>query len=261
MLLLLNSTKTQDFEHPIVSRNSTKARFLGEVNTLVSYLQTYSEESLQTLMKISPKIAKEVYKQYLQFEDSPPQIPTANQRQAIFSYTGAVFLGLNPASFSEEELLFAQKYMHIISGLYGLLKPLDLIQPYRLDMNTPLITNKGNNLYAFWDKDLTAAVNSADADLIINLTSLEFSKVLQKKLLRVSLITPVFKEKAADGSVKTIPMHTKTARGLFARYAVKHMITIPKDLQNFNLAHYVFSEEHSSEEEWIFIRPEQKLLL
>ena len=178
-----------------------------------------------------------------------------NAKQAIYAFTGAVFQGIDVNSLAEEKLPLLQDRLRILSGLYGLLKPLDLIQPYRLEMGTRLKVGRRDNLYKFWDDTLAKSLNEElkDDELLINLASTEYFKALPKKALKVPMITPVFKD-FKNGQYKTIMTYAKMARGYMVRYIVENNVETIEDLKGFNVEGYGFSEELSTETDLVFTR-------
>ena len=173
----------------------------------------------------------------------------------LLSFTGEVYSGINAKEYSNQELGEAQNRLRILSGLYGVLKPLDLIQPYRLEMGTKLKVGRKDNLYKFWDDNVAKALNEelADDELLINLASSEYFKVIPKKVLKVPMITPVFKD-FKNGQYKTIMTFAKKARGLMVRYIIDNNIKTIEELKSFDVENYRFSEEMSSETELVFTR-------
>ncbi|MCL4129347.1 UNVERIFIED_CONTAM: hypothetical protein GTU68_049555 [Idotea baltica] len=178
-----------------------------------------------------------------------------NSKQAIYAFTGAVFQGIDVNSIAEEKLPLLQDRLRILSGLYGLLKPLDLIQPYRLEMGTKIKVGRRENLYKFWDEDLAKSLNDEleDDELLINLASTEYFKAVPKKALKVPMITPVFKD-FKNGQYKTIMTYAKMARGYMVRYIIDHNVKTLEELKGFNVEGYSFSEELSNGNELVFIR-------
>jgi len=178
-----------------------------------------------------------------------------NAKQAVFAFTGEVYRGIDVNSLSEEDILFLQEHLRILSGQYGLLKPLDLIQPYRLEMGTKLKVGTKANLYKFWDKTITKTLNKEmeDDELFVNLASNEYFKVLQPKELKVPVITPVFKD-FKNGQYKVIMTFAKQARGLMVRYIVDHKISDLEGLKGFNYNDYTYDDNLSSDSELVFTR-------
>ena len=183
-----------------------------------------------------------------------------NAKQAILAFNGDVYTGLDAATLDEAGFAFAQKHLRILSGLYGVLKPLDYMQPYRLEMGTKLSNAKGNNLYDFWGDQLKASLEAEPelADkVLINLASNEYFKAVKVKQLNARIITPVFKD-AKNGQYKIISFYAKKARGLMSRYIIDHQITEPEQIKAFDAAGYYFSDAHSTTDEWVFLRDNAK---
>ena len=206
------------------------------------------------MMNISEKIALE---NVIRFKNFSLPFTPENSKQAVLAFDGDVYDGLNAVDFSHEDFEFAQNHMRILSGLYGVLKPLDLMQPYRLEMGRALENPKGNNLYKFWgdkiSKTLNNAVKETGSNVIVNLASNEYWSSVDLKKLKVPYIEIQFKEKK-DGLYKVISFNAKRARGMMLRYAIKNAIQEPQILKEFNLDNYVFNSELSDEKVWVFTR-------
>jgi cytoplasmic iron level regulating protein YaaA (DUF328/UPF0246 family) len=230
----------------------TQPRFLEHSEKLNKKLKTLSRKKLSDLMSISDDLARLNYERNQTWET--PFNPE-NAKQAIYSFTGAVFQGIDVNSLPEEKLPLLQENLRILSGLYGLLKPLDLIQPYRLEMGTRLKVGRKDNLYKFWDDAVAKALNEEleDDELLINLASSEYFKVIPKKVLKVDMITPVFKD-FKNGQYKTIMTYAKMARGYMVRYIIDNNVKTIEDLKGFNVENYRFSEEMSEGNELVFTR-------
>lgn len=192
------------------------------------------------------------------FQDWTPPFKKSNAKAALFAFKGDVYVGLDAETLSSEQLNYAQDHLRLLSGLYGVLKPLDLIQPYRLEMGTKLKNNRGKNLYEFWGSTLTESINQElkDDDLIINLASQEYFKSLKKKDLRANLISPEFKD-YKNGQYKVISFFAKKARGMMARYLIEKKVGDLKGLIKFNTDGYKYSSEHSKEDQPVFIRKQE----
>jgi cytoplasmic iron level regulating protein YaaA (DUF328/UPF0246 family) len=239
------------------NRNNTpfsEHLFLDKAKELVSILKDFSPTELSELMGISANLGLLNTDRYLNWSLPFSQ---KNAKQVILTFKGDVYQGINADDFEREDFDFAQKHLRILSGLYGLLKPLDLMQAYRLEMGTKLKTDKGNNLYQFWGDSLTQCLaNEIKIDkesCLINLASNEYGKVLNMKELGVPVITPVFKD-FKNGQLKIISFFAKKARGRMCRYIIKNKITSANKLQNFNDGGYTFEKEISSESEFVFVR-------
>lgn len=233
MLILLSPSKAQDFETPAPTRSYTQPIFSAESVKLIKELRKLKVKEIAKLMGVSEKIARLNFERYKHFKTP---FTLENAKQAVFAFSGDVYGGLNAASFDEETLEFAQAHIRILSGLYGLLKPLDLIQPYRLEMRIRLANPAGKDLYTFWGdrlaKLLKAEAEASGASAIVNLTSEEYFKAVNPKELGVKLITPQFKEKKG-ATYRMIGLLAKKARGSMARYIASQRITHPEALQFF----------------------------
>ncbi|NVJ89114.1 MAG: peroxide stress protein YaaA [Flavobacteriaceae bacterium] len=252
MKIIISPAKSLDFESKVPTNKYSQPEFLEQSEKLNKKLKTLSRKKLSDLMSISNDLANLNYDRNQEW--STPFTPE-NAKQAIYAFTGEVFRGIDVNTLEEEKLPLLQDRLRILSGLYGILKPLDLMQPYRLEMGTKLKVGRKDNLYKFWDTSLADALNNelADDELLINLASSEYFKVLPKKALKVPMVTPVFKD-FKNGKHKTIMTFAKKARGLMVRYIIDHNITDIEGLKGFNVEGYGFSEEMSSENELVFIR-------
>lgn len=254
MKLVISPAKTLDFESAPVTQTYSDPSFLENSQLLVDELKELSQADVATLMKLSDKLAALNVARFGSWET--PFTPE-NAKQAILAFKGDVYTGLDAESFSEEDFSFAQNHLRILSGLYGLLKPLDLIQPYRLEMGTKFANSRGKNLYEFWDMQLTDALNNEFAEekepVLINLASNEYFKAVKTKNLQAEVITPVFKD-WKNGQYKMISFYAKKARGLMAAYIIQNQLSDPEQLKNFDTEGYYFSEEQSKGNEWVFLR-------
>lgn len=259
MLTLLSPAKTLDFETPPTTSKATQPVFLEQAADLVDVLKQYSPDELRQLMKLSPKLSDLNAGRFHQW-----QLPFTkdNAKAAILAFKGDVYTGLDAESLSEEQLAFAQQHVRILSGLYGVLKPLDLIQAYRLEMGTKLPTSKGKNLYEYWGNTLTDALNkevkNSGSDCIVNLASNEYFSAVNTKLLNADLVTPVFKDEK-NGQYKIISFYAKKARGMMTRWLLENKLNSAEQLVEFNVAGYRFSEEDSKKNNPVFKRAEQEL--
>lgn len=254
MLIVLSPAKTLAMEVPAVTIKSSLPEFIVHSAQLIAILTTFSPAQIASLMRISDPLAALNFARYANWtQEFSPQ----NAKQAILAFNGDVYTGLAAATLSTGQLDYTQSHVRILSGLYGLLRPLDLMQPYRLEMGTRLVTARGKNLYAFWDDIVTTALNEVllkyNYSALINLASEEYFKVIKPDLLSVPVITPVF-EDWKNGKYKIISFYAKRARGMMARYAALHDVTQPKQLQAFDMEGYVFNADGSSEHNWLFRR-------
>jgi len=255
MIAILSPAKKLDFE-TLINPNLENSipSFLNESQELIDILKDKSSIEIGKLMKLSPKLSELNYQRYQQWTKTHS---TKNARQNILSFNGAAYSGLNAPSLSLEELQYSQNHLRILSGLYGLLKPLDLLQAYRLEMGTRLKTDKGTNLYQFWGNKITTALqNDLDQQgkVLVNLASNEYSKVLDIKNIDAKVITCHFKDMSKSGEYKTIMTYAKTARGLMTRYIIKNKLNNPDDLVGFDYQGYYYSETQSKENELTFLR-------
>jgi cytoplasmic iron level regulating protein YaaA (DUF328/UPF0246 family) len=252
MKIIISPAKSLDFESIVPTSLHTQPLFLEQSEKLNKKLKTLSKKKLSDLMKISDDLASLNYERN-QIWETP--FTTENAKQAIYSFTGAVFQGIDVNSLPEEKIPLLQENLRILSGLYGLLKPLDLIQPYRLEMGTRLKVGRKDNLYKFWDDEVANALNDElqDDELLVNLASTEYFKVIPKKVLKVPMITPIFKD-FKNGQYKTIMTYAKMARGYMVRYIIDNNVKTIEDLKGFNVEKYRFSEEMSSGNDLVFTR-------
>ena len=254
MLLIISPAKTLDYESPIPYKGKSELDFVKESAQLVRILRKLKPEEISKLMKVSSKIA---YLNHDRFAQWKAPIHEENARQAIFAFKGEVYNGMDAYSLQQEEIEYAQKHMRILSGLYGLLKPMDMMLPYRLEMGTKLATSKFNNLYDFWGDKITRklqkAIDESGTPVLINLASNEYFKSINTKKLKANIITPVFKE-AKGNSYKVITIFAKKARGLMSRYIIQNRIENPEDLKHFDLEGYFYNDALSTKTELSFTR-------
>ncbi|AWW30107.1 peroxide stress protein YaaA [Echinicola strongylocentroti] len=250
MIALISPAKTLDMSTTDISL-ATQPDFKTDIKALVSIMKKKSAGDIKQLMKVSDNIAQLNEERYHNFhKDFTPE----NSKQSLLAFKGDVYRSMEVDNYSEEDLAFAQDHLRILSGLYGLLKPLDLIQPYRLEMGISLENKKGKNLYEYWGTKISKAINkAADGQPVINLASQEYAKAVDKKALKSPMIHVNFKE-YRDGKYKVIGIFAKQARGMMADHIIKHKITDPEQLKLFNREGYEFSEPQSKENEWIFVR-------
>ena len=252
MLTVISPAKTLDFDNPPATSKSSLPAFPKQAKELISIMRTKSAKDLSSLMGISPKLAELNVERY---QDFKPR--SQHGKQAILAFKGDVYIGLDVEDYTERDFTFAQKNLRILSGLYGVLKPLDLIQPYRLEMGTKLSNARGANLYDFWNdrigKALTNELAGHRNKSLINLASNEYFKAVQADKLAGKIITPVFKD-YSNGSYRVLSFFAKKARGTMASFIVQNRINKPDDLKAFNEDGYMFNESFSSEEQWVFTR-------
>lgn len=257
MLTLLSPAKTLDFEKEPVTTIHTQADLLENAEYLVKKLRKLSVAKIGKLMSISEKLAELNHQRYTNFQ---PPFTLQNAKQAVLAFKGDVYIGLDAENFSEADFEFAQSHLRILSGLYGLLRPLDLIQPYRLEMGTRFkVTPAKDNLYKYWDTKITQKINETletfpkEEQVLVNLASNEYFKAVKPKLLKGSILTPIFKD-FKNGQYKVISFFAKKARGSMTRFIIQNRITQVKDLKGFDTDGYSFHEGMSKEQEWVFVR-------
>lgn len=250
MLIVISPAKTLDLSDTSVEYH-TRPDFKKEIKELVSIMKKKKPDDIKALMHVSDNLAELNYARYKQFED---EFSVENSKQALLAFKGDVYTKIDVDNFSDADFKFAQAHLRILSGLYGLLKPLDLIQPYRLEMGVKLANKKGKDLYTFWGDKLATALDQASGEgYLINLASQEYFKAVTRSRLKSKVITPVFKE-YRNGDYKIIGLFAKQARGMMTDYAIRNRITDPEQLKLFNGEGYEYSDRLSSEEEWIFVR-------
>lgn len=250
MLLVISPAKTLDYSHPEYSAH-TQPDFTSEVKDLVGVLRKKSATQISKLMHLSDSLSILNEERYQTFTDT---FSPDNSKQAILAFKGEVYAKMEADNFTAEDLEFAQQHLRILSGLYGLLKPLDLIQPYRLEMGTKLKTKKGDTLYDYWGTKISKALNAAgEGRTLVNLASQEYFKAVDKKTLKLPVITIHFKEHR-EGNYQVVGFFAKQARGLMTRYAIQNRITDPEQLKVFQEDGYEFAERLSSAQDWVFVR-------
>ena len=256
MLVLISPAKTLDFDTPAPTQEFSQGDFLKQSRQLIKELRELSLAQISTLMSISDKLGELNFDRFAHWKT--PFTP-ANAKQAVFAFQGDVYTGMNASEFSAKDIAFAQQHLRILSGLYGVLRPLDLIQAYRLEMGTSFKNSHGKNLYEFWGDSITKTLNKQLAELsstvVINLASQEYFGAVKPKLLNAELITPVFKD-SKNGQYNIISFFAKKARGMMSAYIIKHKITAAEKIKKFDVAGYAFNPTMSSERDWVFTREE-----
>lgn len=256
MLHVISPAKTLDFATPPSTNRHSQPGFLAQSQQLIDELRPLSPLQVSQLMGISDKLGELNAQRFLDW-----QLPftASNAKQAVLAFKGDVYTGMAADTYSEGDLAFAQQRLRILSGLYGLLRPLDLIQPYRLEMGTGFANSRGKNLYAFWGSQLTDALNSelaqAPAPVLVNLASNEYWGAVQPRQLQGEVITPVFKD-AKNGQYKIISFFAKKARGMMSAWIVKNRLDQVAGLKDFDTAGYRYNPAMSSAREWVFTRAE-----
>ena len=249
MLAVISPSKTQDFE-PAQIDVFTQTRQIEQSQVLVDLLKGKTQDDIASLMSISDKLSKLNFDRFQTF--STP-FTLSNAKQALLAFKGDVYNGIDASSLSLDDFEFAQGHLRMLSGLYGVIRPLDLIQPYRLEMGTKLKNSQGKNLYEFWGDQISQVLNEDEPDVIINLASNEYFKGIDKKSLNAKIINIVFKELKND-VYKIIGIYAKRARGLMVNYMIKNRLTEPELLKSFNVEGYQFRQEMSDDLTWVFTR-------
>lgn len=254
MILVLSPSKTLDFESkPLIAAHTLPA-MLPDSQALINELRKYPAKKLSKLMDISDKLAALNAQRY---QDFKTPFTASNAKQALLAFKGDVYEGVQVENYTKDDFAFAQDHLRMLSGLYGLLKPLDLIQPYRLEMSTRLRNPRGNDLYHFWGERITQLINRdlkpAKHKLLLNLASEEYFKAVRPKALDGEIINVVFKEKQ-KGKLKIIGLFAKKARGMMASFVVKNRITDLEDIKEFKAGGYKFMPSLSDEKDYVFAR-------
>lgn len=254
MLMVLSPAKNLDYTSAPHTERFTQPEHLEHAQNLINLLRDLAPQDIAELMKLSDKLASLNAVRYAEW--SQPFTPT-NAKQAVLAFNGDVYTGLDAASLSEDDLDFAQQHLRILSGLYGVLRPLDLMQAYRLEMGTKLANPNGKDLYAFWGKQISQWLNQALAaqgdDILLNLASNEYFSAVKKSALNARIIDVEFRD-LKNGQYKIISFYAKKARGLMARFVIEQRITQPEQLKAFNTQGYAYSDEHSSADKLVFLR-------
>lgn len=254
MITLLSPAKTLDFETPIPFDSNSEIMFHREANQVARSLKKLSKKDIANLMNLSSNLADVNYQRFQLWDKNPAKECT---RQAVFMFKGEVYLGLDPYTLNEEDMAFAQQHLRILSGMYGVLKPLDNVQAYRLEMGTKMAVNSHKNLYAFWDNKLANNIQKElkfhKEEVIVNLASNEYFKAVSKKAIKVPVVTPVFKD-FKNGKFKVISFFAKKARGTMARWIIQNRIQNKERLMEFNQDGYSFSTKDSTNSELVFLR-------
>jgi cytoplasmic iron level regulating protein YaaA (DUF328/UPF0246 family) len=254
MIIILSPAKTLDFTTPTTIAEHTQPALLDQSQLLIRQLRKLSPVDISKLMSISDQLAVLNATRYAEW--TLPFSPD-NAKQALLAFNGDVYEGLDAATLAPADLKFAQTHLRILSGLYGLLRPLDLMQPYRLEMGTRLVNPRGKDLYAFWGERIADALNAllleTKSNALINLASEEYFKSVKPKALAVPVIQPVFEDWSA-GKFKVVSFYAKRARGLMARFAIQQRMKAPAGLKKFSGEGYCYDAEASTEKHWVFRR-------
>ena len=254
MLLVISPAKTLDYDTPPATARFTQPQFLDHAQELIGQLREMSPAQIGELMHLSDKLAALNVARYGSWH---PDFTPDNAKQALLAFKGDVYTGLNAEDFSEADFDFAQAHLRMLSGLYGVLRPLDLMQPYRLEMGTKLANARGNNLYDFWGERISGWLDEALAeqgdDVLLNLASNEYFGAVKRKALKARVIDTEFKD-LKNGQYKIISFYAKKARGLMARYVIKERIRDPERLKDFDYQGYRYSTEQSGPDSLVFMR-------
>lgn len=254
MLIVVSPAKTLDYDTPAKTKTFTLPDYLDDSAELIHRMREFSALDISELMKVSSKIAE---LNFDRFEAWNKKFTEKNAKQAVLAFKGDVYTGLDAESFSAKDFKFAQTHFRMLSGLYGLLRPLDLMQPYRLEMGTRLSNERGKNLYEFWGSKVTDALNDqlkkTKSKHLINLASNEYFKVVKPKELNGEIITPAFKE-FKNGDYKMIGIYAKKARGLMSRYIIQNQLKDIEDIKAFDVEGYQFNKSLSKGNNWVFTR-------
>lgn len=252
MKLLISPAKSLNFENDAPTKRSSDAQFLKLSEFISKELKKLKVLEIENLMSISNKLA---VLNYERFQDWKLPFEENKIKQAIFAFDGEVYNGLNANTLQENQLDYLQSNVRILSGLYGILRPLDLILPYRLEMGTKISVKNNKNLYEFWKQTLTKHLikENTNDEVIVNLASKEYFDVIDKKSIKNKIITPEFKD-YSNGKLTMISFFAKKARGLMVRYAIDNEINNPLDLKNFNVENYRIDESLSTDTKWVFTR-------
>ncbi|MBO3277793.1 peroxide stress protein YaaA [Pseudomonas schmalbachii] len=254
MLMVISPAKTLDYETPPVTERHTLPLHLDDAQELIGILRELTPAQIAGLMSLSDKLAG---LNAARFGSWHPDFTPANAKQALLAFKGDVYTGMHAEDFSEDDFDFAQRHLRMLSGLYGVLRPLDLMQPYRLEMGTKLANPRGKDLYAFWGERISGWLNEALAeqgdDVLLNLASNEYFGAVKRKALNARIIDTEFKD-LKNGQYKIISFYAKKARGMMARYVIRERLTDPAGLKDFDYAGYRFSAEQSTEDSLVFLR-------
>jgi cytoplasmic iron level regulating protein YaaA (DUF328/UPF0246 family) len=254
MLTVISPAKTLDFATSAHTGKATQPQFLARAAELVEDARALAPDAIQALMGVSDNIAQLNHQRFMDW-----RLPfnKRNAKQALLAFKGDVYVGLEADTLDDTQLQFAQRHLRILSGLYGVLRPLDLMQPYRLEMGLPFANRGGSNLYAFWGTAITDALNSAlrksGTKVLVNLASQEYFRAVQAPALKADVITPVFKDLKGD-RYKVISFFAKKARGQMARFIIEHEVQEPDALKAFNTGGYRYNQAESSARELVFTR-------
>ncbi len=254
MIVVISPAKKLDFNSKSKGENYTTPEFLDKSSEIINVIRQFSPKDLAVLMNVSDDIASLTFERHSQWR---APFNKENSRPAIHAYKGDVYRGMSADDFSDEDLEFAQGHLRILSGLYGILRPLDLIQPYRLEMGTKFRPFGGKDLYGFWTETITSAINSDlkkhSEKVLVNLASQEYFKAVNEDNLDGKVVTPVFREYRND-QYKVVGILAKKARGMMSRFIISNRLKKAEEIKLFNLGGYSYDDNLSSEKEWVFAR-------
>jgi len=259
MLMVISPAKTLDFETPPTTTRFTQPQYLDHSQELITQLRELTPAQIGELMHLSDKLSG---LNAARFGSWTPAFTPANAKQALLAFKGDVYTGLQAETLNDDEFSYAQDHLRMLSGLYGLLRPLDLMQPYRLEMGTRLANARGKDLYAFWGTLISEWLNQALADqgddLLLNLASTEYFSAVKRSALKARIINTEFKD-LKNGQYKIISFYAKKARGMMSRFVISERINHPDALKQFDVQGYRYSSEQSAPDKLVFLRdnPEQ----
>lgn len=254
MLIVISPAKTLDYDTPTTTSRHTTPQYLAEATQLIERSRKFSIEDISSLMAVSKKIAELNHQRFAEWHTP---FTEENAKQAILAFKGDVYTGLDAGTLSKKELTFAQQHLRILSGLYGLLRPLDLMQAYRLEMGRKINTDKGKNLYEFWGDTITTGLNqqltSMKSKHLINLASNEYFKSVKTKMLAAEIITPIFKD-YKNGDYKIMGVYAKKARGTLSRFIIQNQLNDVEHIKEFKQDGYSFNQQMTEGTNWVFTR-------
>ncbi|MEQ8516437.1 MAG: peroxide stress protein YaaA [Chromatocurvus sp.] len=254
MLTVISPAKTLDFETPPITRKTTQPEFIDRAAALVEDARQLSPQDIRGLMGVSETIADLNHRRFMNWQQP---FDLHNAKQALLAFKGDVYTGLDAETLSTAQLTFAQKHLRMLSGLYGVLRPLDLMQPYRLEMGLRFANSGGRNLYEFWGDSIAASLNrqlkKTGSPVLLNLASNEYFKAVSASALDAEVITPVFRD-LKSGKYRVVSFFAKKARGQMARYIIENGLDDPEGLKQYRVAGYRYSPKASTAREWVFTR-------
>ena len=254
MIILLSPSKTLDYKKPSKLTEFSQPQLLKHSSELIDELRKLSPAGISSIMDVSRKIANENFERFASWQTP---FDLSNAKQSILAFKGDVYEGLQAETFDEKDLDFAQEHLRILSGLYGVLRPLDLMQAYRLEMGLKFKNQRGKDLYEFWGELITDNLNNtvkkSKSNTLINLASQEYFKSVLNSKMKAKIITPVFKEDK-PGGLKVIALFAKKARGMMSRFIIRNRITNPEQIKAFTTGGYHFDDKLSDANEWVFVR-------